>query len=300
MRRIVRLLAAALLLASCATRESGPVANAIVDDRQIMETIEGGIDKLDPASFVAPATLLAQARSRKVADLPRPALSDRRAAQPLDRLYADLADSSVVVARLFKCDKCPKWHSAPASGVIIGSDGLIATNFHVIEGRGSQKSEQLVVILRDGRIFPIQEVLAADKEADCALIRIKAAGLKAAPLNPRSPAGSRVIAITHPAMHYWSLTEGVVSRHFLEPPRGTDGRRVARLAITADFAKGSSGGPIFNTSGELVGIVTYTQSIYYDSSHGQETNFQMTFKTCVLSQSLLELYRPLELKGVRK
>ncbi len=286
-------LAALLLLSSCVGVQTIPaVANLTIDDSQTMSNLETAIDKIAPASFVAPPMLLEQARKRSVADLPPPVTSDRHVALPMDRLYSDLVDATVVVARVYKCDKCPKWHSAPASGVVVGADGLIVTNFHVVEGRGSgNKSEQLVVAFRDGRVFPVQEVLAADKEADCALIRIAATGLKPVSLCTRSPAGTKVLAITHPAMHYWCLTQGVVSRHFLEAPRGKEGRRVERMAITADFAKGSSGGPIYNDCGELIGMVTYTQSIYYDTSNGNETNFQMTFKACVLSQSILDLFR---------
>jgi len=290
-------LAASLFLSSCAVVQNIPavantVANIVIDDSQTMANLESAMEKIAPASFVAPSILLEQARSRKVADLPPPATSDHRTPLPMEQAYSDLVDATVVVSRVYKCDHCPKWHSAPASGIVVGADGLIVTNFHVVEGRSSGgKSEQLVVAFRDGRVFPVQEVLAADKEADCALLRIAATGLKPVSLCTRSPAGTKVLAITHPAMHYWCLTQGVVSRHFLEAPRGQDGRRVERLAITADFAKGSSGGPIYNDCGELIGMVTYTQSIYYDTSNGTETNFQMTFKACVPSQSILDLFR---------
>jgi S1-C subfamily serine protease len=53
------------------------------------------------------------------------------------------------------------------------------------------------------------------------------------------------------------------------------------MAITADYAKGSSGGPVLNARGEVVGMVSSTNSIYYTREKGQNQNLQMVIKSCV-------------------
>jgi S1-C subfamily serine protease len=74
------------------------------------------------------------------------------------------------------------------------------------------------------------------------------------------------------------MTKGDVSRYYLL--RGKD-KTAPRMAITADYAKGSSGGPVLNVRGEVVGMVSSTNSIYYTREKGQNQNLQMVIKSCV-------------------
>jgi S1-C subfamily serine protease len=64
------------------------------------------------------------------------------------------------------------------------------------------------------------------------------------------------------------------------------------FSITADFAKGSSGAPVFNEFGAVIGSVNNTQSTYYSVKNGVKDNLQMVFKNTVSMQHLLNLIQP--------
>jgi S1-C subfamily serine protease len=63
------------------------------------------------------------------------------------------------------------------------------------------------------------------------------------------------------------------------------------MSITADYARGSSGSPVLDDSGAVVGMVADTRSIYYTIDHGAQQNLQMVVKECVPSASILKLFR---------
>jgi len=64
------------------------------------------------------------------------------------------------------------------------------------------------------------------------------------------------------------------------------------MAVTADFAKGSSGGPLLDACGNVAGMVASTTSIYYGTEKGQKDNLQMVLKHCVPAASILKLIEP--------
>ena len=62
------------------------------------------------------------------------------------------------------------------------------------------------------------------------------------------------------------------------------------IEITADYGVGSSGGPVLDMSGNVVGMVSNTQGVYADPK--ERRNFQMNFHICVPAESILSLIRP--------
>lgn len=227
-------------------------------------------------------------------------LNERTSTDPVDLLQAETAplsaaqiyeqrrDSVVAFGNLFKCDKCDKWHSNLAGGVILTADGIVLTNHHVVD---NSKAEVLGVITASGKSHPVIEVLAASKDDDLALVRIDPQGekLTPAPVAYDEPVGSDVIAISHPDSRYFTLTKGTVSRYyFLPEPRGKSTKE--RMAITADYARGSSGCPIFNDRGAVVGLVSSTNSIYYSKEKGVDKNLQMVIKAAIPMASIKHLF----------
>ncbi len=198
-------------------------------------------------------------------------------------LYARARAAVLVIGNLYKCGKCDDWHVGQASGFVISSNGLAITNHHVID---RADSTTLVAMTSDGRVHPITEVLAASKVDDLAVIRLAGSNFKHLPVARTVAPGDRVRVISHPDGFLYSLTAGIVSRTFVG---NRSGQKTPVLQITADFAKGSSGAPVIDDRGAVVGVVSYTKSVHHDNGADRKRNLQMVFKNCTPSSRILDL-----------
>ena len=133
------------------------------------------------------------------------------------------------------------------TGFVVRADGWIATNLHVVASGSRVK-----ITLRDARELEVVEVLAASPEHDLALLRIEARGLPVLTLGDSDAMrpGDPVVAIGNPMGLEATVSNGLVSAR-----RKVDGG-VEVLQVSAPIAPGSSGGPIFNERGEVIGIAT--------------------------------------------
>jgi serine protease Do len=135
------------------------------------------------------------------------------------------------------------------SGFFISSDGFAVTNFHVVE-----KADNVEVSLDDGRVFTAK-VIGADERSDIALVKVDGAGklpfVTFADDAPRI--GDWVIAVGNPFGLGGTVTAGIVSA------RGRDigaGPYDDFLQIDAAVNRGNSGGPTFDTEGNVIGVNT--------------------------------------------
>jgi len=136
------------------------------------------------------------------------------------------------------------------SGVIIDPAGVILTNNHVVDGAG-----KVVVRLADGREFSAAEI-KKDPKTDLAIVRIKgASNLKAARLgdSEKMEVGDWVLALGDPFRLEGTVTAGIISAK--ERPLSPE-TRAGFLQTDASINPGSSGGPLINLDGEVIGINT--------------------------------------------
>jgi serine protease Do len=210
-----------------------------------------------------------------------------------EEAYRVAAAASVLITGAYKCDKCPRWHCTLASGVVVDPNGVIATNHHVVAG---EQAEVMGVMTADGRFFPVVEVLAANKGTDVALLRVDAKGLNALPVRDDLGAGAAIYCYSHPANSFGCFTDGIVTRYCRLG--GADRNGAIFMQITADYARGSSGGPIIDQAGNLVGLVSSTAPVLYTenaAAKGTTTgqgNLQMVRHNCVTGRAILDLTRP--------
>lgn len=260
---------------------------AYTDDQQIEATLlERATQMHEQGRTVPNQTLQDQLVERKRYNAPAPQLWKLT---PSDEGLFDAADDGVlIVAGCYLCGRCNKLHINHASGFVLTADGLAVTNYHVVR---SKENLTLVAMTRDMRVVPVTEVLAANESDDVALIRLGGKDFTPLPLARSAKVGERVHAITHPDGRFYHYARGEISRFFLAR-NGPDRPAIRRIGITAEYAKGSSGGPILNDAGQVVAMVCSTSSVYYNKKSGQQLNLQMVFRDCVPYQSILDLFSP--------
>lgn len=86
--------------------------------------------------------------------------------------------------------------------------------------------------------------------------------------------GDPVFVLSHPRKRFYFFTSGMVARNYMKPL--TTEVKVPEMDITADFAAGSSGAPVVDNMGNLVGTVSTTYSIYYREK--EKEDLQMVVK----------------------
>ncbi|MGB2836137.1 MAG: trypsin-like peptidase domain-containing protein, partial [Candidatus Sulfotelmatobacter sp.] len=137
---------------------------------------------------------------------------------------------------------------AQGSGFLISKDGHVVTNYHVIRNGSSA-----VIKFPDGAFFAADGVLVSDKNRDVAIIKVHGNGFKALTLgdSDRLEVGEEVVAIGNPLSLESTVSNGIVSAI-----RTVEDEGGKFLQITAPISPGSSGGPLFNMAGKVVGITT--------------------------------------------
>jgi serine protease Do len=152
---------------------------------------------------------------------------------------------------------------ALGSGFIVSPDGVILTNAHVVNG-----ASEVMVKLTDKREFEAK-VVGIDKPSDIAVLKIDAKNLPTVKLDPADDVkvGEWVVAIGSPFGFENSVTAGIVSAKSRSLP---DASYVPFLQTDVAVNPGNSGGPLFNTKGEVVGI---NSQIYSRSGGYQGLSF---------------------------
>ena len=139
--------------------------------------------------------------------------------------------------------------TASGSGFIVKSTGVVVTNFHVIKG-----SSYASVTLQDGTEYDVKSVLNYNVKQDIAVLQLlNATNLSTVNLGDSSKVevGDNVTTIGSPEGYTNTLSTGIISGIKRENDRGED------IQTTASITYGSSGGPLFDIYGNVIGV-TYS------------------------------------------
>lgn len=141
--------------------------------------------------------------------------------------------------------------ASSGSGFIISENGYVVSNYHVVEG-----ASKLTVLTSDGKEYDAQ-LVGYDAANDLAVLKIEGEGFPYVKLGSSDAlsVGDQVLAIGNPLGELTStLTVGYVSAK--DRAVNTDGTYLNMLQTDAAINSGNSGGPLFNSFGEVVGITT--------------------------------------------
>ncbi len=187
---------------------------------------------------------------------------------------ANRQESTFIISTVYDCGKCDRWHMrSVAAAWALSSDGVMVTNYHVM---ANARGEVMAVSDSKGNLWPVSKVLACDKDADLCIFKVTGANFKPLALAKPAPIGSDVEVIAHPGKRFFTHTFGKVTRYF------SKNKGISNwMSISADFAKGSSGGPVINPKGEVVGMVSYTNTLSVPPLNKNDSyHTQMVIKNC--------------------
>ncbi len=173
------------------------------------------------------------------------ALSLSLAQEDLSAIVKKIEPSTVVILTYDKKGVA----LSQGSGFFISKEGDVITNRHVLQG-----ASRAEVKIPDGKVYPIMRVMAEDKKGD--LIRVSVDIplniVRPLPVSASIPEkGERVIVIGSPLGLEQTVSDGIVSAVREIPEFGKI------IQVTAPLSPGSSGSPIINMKGEVIGVATF-------------------------------------------
>lgn len=149
------------------------------------------------------------------------------------------------------------------SGSIISADGVIMTNYHVLDG-----ASKVVVTTAEGEHYPVVQVLASDELLDVVFVKIDAHDLIPLPIGDSDTVqvGDPTLVVGHPEGFINTLSLGNVSGFRTYQAVGMK----SQIQITNPISAGNSGGAVLNEYGEIIAIPSW--SLEYDQNIVQVQN----------------------------
>lgn len=186
-------------------------------------------------------------------------------AMTASQIYATFVGSTVGINVETVTDNVfgqPVKAAAAGSGFVITADGYIVTNYHVIDNASSIK-----VVFSDSKSYDAK-LVGGDEESDVAVLKIDATGLTPVVIGDSNAVqvGESVVAIGNPLGELtFSLSEGVISAKDRQITM-SDGTVMNMLQTDTAINNGNSGGPLFNSYGQVIGITSAKYSGQSSSS----------------------------------
>ncbi len=170
------------------------------------------------------------------------------------------------------------------SGFIVRADGAIVTNYHVISNAKDIK------VKIEEKVLNVEGLILVDKERDIVILKVKGENLQKVKLGDfeKTNIGEKIYVISSPQGLENTISDGILSgiREI------THERNV--LQITAPISSGSSGGPVFNENGEVIGVATFILEESQNLNFAMPVNFIKdkidTKKVIALRDSEIEDY----------
>lgn len=302
MNRFTATLFALLAFAAASFGQNTP--RFIVDDEAFEDAVITAAIKLQKTGTLMRADMLREQLTKTYSPVKLAPLATEKLSPP--DLYDRVRQSTLAVGTVYKCTNCAKWHFNSAAAFVVSADGVVSTAYHVAAGTDEEADpktgEYFVAADSKGNVFPVKEVLAADVESDTCLLRLDVTGLKPLGLRAGVRTGERIFCLSHPDGNHFLFSEGMVARvHWMHDVLGADvtdpetkqraesSRPILCLNVTADFAPGSSGGPIVDEAGNVVAQVQSIANFVDDDGKGADPTVIGPVRYCVAAEEIIRL-----------
>ena len=245
-----------LLVCISALLQLSSAANVLVipDEKLEKNLVKKIGDMVDEKKTVSSAIITEQLK-RKVVKLKLNAPNK----DILEDIYASCVDSVGIIDSVYNCGKCDNWHRTGSATCWALTEDIMVTNYHVF---ANANHPGWGVTNRRGELSLVTEILAADRISDIAIFRIKGGNFKPLNFGETQKVGGDVHIIAHPAGRYFTYSRGHVTRY----SASRVGNGNVWMGVSAEYARGSSGGPVLDSAGNVIGMVANTQSIYYGNA----------------------------------
>lgn len=166
------------------------------------------------------------------------------------------------VGWFYSSTQSSQWRMAFAGGYPLTADGAVATSYHIAEPPRDLREGCLIVADDNGKVFPVTEILAANRYSDACIIRVQGTGFVPLPLNTNIFPGDAVYCLSDPLGRRGYFSQGIVNRCFQLPERrlpnepGAPWFAPMRINVSTDWSFGSSGAAVLDDCGNAVGQVS--------------------------------------------
>lgn len=178
------------------------------------------------------------------------------------QLYTVARHSHLRVGWAYVGDKDDEWHVNLAGGYVLSTNGAVATCYHVVQPAHEIKAGCLVAVDEEDKLFPVTEILAANRYSDACIVRVAGDGLHPLPLNTNVYPGDPAYCYSDPLDHRGYFSSGIINRFYQFPGRRPFSAPAAaafsptRINISTDWAPGSSGSAVLDECGNAIGHVS--------------------------------------------
>lgn len=257
------------------------VQHEVNDEAMFRHMFDRMVSIYQEGRTVPTSNLVAQL-SRPRCDLQLPDAPVPRNSLSASGVYSNCVRSVLVIGRLRKTNA--DWEfKCSSSGFALNSGGAIVTAFHVVD---APDWAGLFAMTHQGEVYPVTEVLAANKESDLAILRIEAHNLAPAWLSDDAAVGDAAYCISNLGEEFYMFTAGMVCRYFRFASHGRDLRA---MEISTATAHGSSGAPVFDACGGVVGVANANRKIRDDDVPGKRGEIQHVFTLCSPVRAIRDL-----------
>jgi len=179
-------------------------------------------------------------------------------------VYETARHSRVRVGWFYLCGECRDWHVDLSGGYALTDDGVIATCQHVAAPLPEMEEGYLIVVDAAGKVCPVTGVIASSENRDTTVLRATGENFRGLPLNDQVRPGDAAYCLSDPLGNNGYFSEGMVNRFYQQTDGAGTAAEQLRLNVSTEWAPGSSGSPVLDQCGNVIGHVSMITALTED------------------------------------